>query len=229
MNGTDFLTNPKLIEAVKSAQLMELQSLETDLAAAGEHTFSESFETRMNKLLHLSKKPYYYYINTVGKKVAVVIFAVILSFTFVVVNVKAVREPVVAFIIEIYEKFMEVVFPKNIIYPHNIETSYEPKFIPEGYQLTDDMITTYLVRLRFSDSDNNGFEFRQMIFSGDTIWINTASSDCENIEVNGHNYIFLKEDTGNKLVWEQNHYFFQIKGSLSKDDMLRIASSVTEK
>lgn len=77
-----------------------------DADAVSAHTFSPRFERKMSALISRRKKPYYYLVNTVGKQVAVVILVILLTLSGTVFSVKALREPVVNFFIEIYETFL---------------------------------------------------------------------------------------------------------------------------
>ena len=61
---------------------------------------SPAFEKRMKKLIHHRTNPLWEYINTTGKKVAAVALAVIIILGSMM-SVKAIREPVWKFIIEI--------------------------------------------------------------------------------------------------------------------------------
>lgn len=59
----------------------------------------------MKKLLKLRKKPYYNWINTVGKRIAIIIISVFIAGTTTILSVEAIREKVVGFFIEIFEKY----------------------------------------------------------------------------------------------------------------------------
>ena len=71
-------------------------------------TFSETFETKMKKLLSLQKKSYYKLINTVGKRAVIIILTLIISLTVATFSVKALREAVIEFITETFEKYTKV-------------------------------------------------------------------------------------------------------------------------
>lgn len=97
-------------------------------------TFSEKFEKRMEKLIRRQRKFYYSFINTAGKRVTMIALAIIIGLSTVTLSVEAIREPVVRFIIEDFEKFTDVTFYEDS------ETSFEfvkaqPTYIPEGFVL----------------------------------------------------------------------------------------------
>ncbi|HOB36923.1 MAG TPA: hypothetical protein PKX71_04540 [Candidatus Avimonas sp.] len=65
---------------------------------------SVGFENKMRKLIQNQKRSYWKYINTATKRVAVIMLAIVITFASAM-SVKAIREPVVNTIVEIYEKF----------------------------------------------------------------------------------------------------------------------------
>ena len=98
-------------------------------------TFSENFENKMQKLIRAQKISYFYLINTVGKRAAVIILAIMISLTATTFGVKAIRESVIKFITETFEKFTSVSVENEDpdIQVEIIKTA--PQYIPEGYEL----------------------------------------------------------------------------------------------
>lgn len=90
------LYNKELCESLPSEE--ELKSI----------TFSDAFEKKMKKLISMQKKSYYYMINTVGKRVAIILLTLFISLTATTFSVKALRESVIEFIIETFEKFTKI-------------------------------------------------------------------------------------------------------------------------
>lgn len=72
--------------------------------------FSEEFESDMQKLLNRASKPYYYFINTVGKRVAIIAVVLFIALTTTVFSVEALRKPVIEFFVTVFEQFSVVVF-----------------------------------------------------------------------------------------------------------------------
>lgn len=79
-------------------------------ANAVDFEFSEAFETKMQKILNQARKPYYYLINTVGKRVAVIAIVFLIALTTTVFSVEALRKPVIEFFVTIFDQFSTVVF-----------------------------------------------------------------------------------------------------------------------
>ena len=76
-----FLSN-KCDQRLKAAFELYNQQLSDNLPNKDELktiTFSQTFETKMKKLLAAQKKSYYYMINTVGKRIAIIITALLIT------------------------------------------------------------------------------------------------------------------------------------------------------
>ena len=152
------------VKAARRAQNLEMGALEKELQLSGPHIFSESFRLKMEKLLKFSRKPYFSFVNTVGKRIAIIAILIAVSFSVIMVKVEAVRDPVIHFIVEIYEKFSSIIFPDSESeegYPDRIEKSYEPGYIPEGYALAESTAMTAVAQLIFSNQAGEEIVFMQ--------------------------------------------------------------------
>ena len=95
-----------------------------------EHIFSEKFERKMSKLIKRRKKPYYMLINTVGKRVACFIIGIIIASSLTIMNVDALRDAFVKFVVNIFEKFSIV---------QSADQSNSPQTIEDIYVITYDL------------------------------------------------------------------------------------------
>ena len=192
-------------------------------------TFSEEFEQKMQKLINKEKKPYYYLINTVGKRVACVIIAVLLALTSVTFGVKAIREAVIDFFVETFEKFSIVGFKDEDISSKldYIETYYTPTYIPEGYELKkDEKILTYR-RMHFM-SGNDYIEFRQNTLQLLSTYIDTEDCDTESVLVSGHKGFYSNKDGTALLYWNDCNYSYYIRfdSVIEKQEIIKMAESI---
>jgi len=73
-------------------------------------TFSAKFERKMERLLRAQRKPYYPLVNTNFKKAVLAMAVVFILMITTVFSVSALREPVIRFFVEVYEKFSQVFF-----------------------------------------------------------------------------------------------------------------------
>lgn len=193
------------------------------------HTFSSRFEKRMSALIKRRKKPYYSLINTVGKRVAVIILAVLLALSGTVFSVKAWREPVVNFFIEVYETFSRILFSSEDDESlKEIETYYAPRYIPEGFELKEEDKNDLYYMLIYTDSKNNMIMYTQHIFSKSAATIDTEIVDVEKATVNGLSAAYLSNKGYNKLVLNDSVYVYSITvpTSISRDEIFKIGESL---
>lgn len=106
-------TNTILKKAAQEVQRREMEALNNEMALVESHVFSETFNRKMEKLLRFSQKSYFPYVNTIGKRVAIITIAVVISLSATAFSVKAIREPVVNFFVNVYEKFSSIVFQSD--------------------------------------------------------------------------------------------------------------------
>ncbi len=188
-------------------------------------TFSKEFEIKMERLIKQQKRSYYSLINTVGKRVACVIIAIILAITTATFSVKALREAVINFLLETFEKFSTVSFNEES--NDFIDTYYAPTYIPQGYELKQaEKLATYH-RLQYV-SKNSYIYFSQNTRDNYLVYLDTEDFGKEILTVSGLGaYIFEKENK-TVLFWSDNKYGYTITATerLSKEEMIKIAESV---
>ena len=191
-------------------------------------TFSEEFERKMEKLIRFQKKPYYSYVNTVGKRVACIILAILIAFTTVTFSVKALREAVLEFFVETFEKFSIVGFNEEDLDNSldHIETYYAPTYIPEGYELEYDKKSSNIRCIKYVFG-NNYIYFTQRCINNSDYYIDTETSKTELVYINKHIGYYIDKNGNVALYWSDNYYEYSIAISDSyKDQIIKIAESV---
>ena len=192
-------------------------------------TFSAEFERKMQRLINMEKKPYYYLINTVGKRVACIVIAALIALTSITFGVKAIREAVIDFFVETFEKFSIVGFKDEDIPENNktIETYYAPTYIPEGYEIKMDEKSSLYRSINY-ESNKGYIYFTQQLNDIDDSYIDTEQSQNDNIVINGYKGIIILKNVSCTIYWNDNKYNFLItmENSWSKEEAIRIAESV---
>jgi len=223
----DFVSeNPMITQA-----LGELMDRRVEAIPIVGHTFSPAFERRMNRLTRQVSKPYYHLVNTNAKKAVLALAATIILFITMVFSVSALREPVVRFIVEIYEKFSAVFLVRDDDQapPTTLEVIYEPTWLPDGYELSEEAsIATDIFRISQFIHDEDVLEFRQSILSAG-MNLDTEGIATQSMIVNGVSAIFYINKGVSNLVWENSQYIFSLSGTVKNGDLLRIAESIREK
>ena len=187
---------------------------------------SSDFERKMQRLINRNKKPFFHLINTVAKRVAVIIAAIIIALTCTVLSVDALRQRVKSFVIETFEKFSIVMFNDNLNTMAEIKEYHSPSYIPKGYEISQvekGKIDNFILY-----KNNNGSEihFTQMCLNYQQSYIDTHNCIIEEID----KYLFIRKESSNRnaIFFYDKDYSYEIVsfGDLDKEELLKIAESV---
>ena len=206
--------NQKLCESLPSDE--ELKDI----------TFSEAFEKKMQKLISMQNKSYFYLINTVGKRVAIILAAIIIGLTATTFGVKAIRETVIEFITETFEKFTKVSVEKeeSDIQVEFVKTA--PLYIPDGYTVETEVDIDGLYQITYNNQKNAFINYNQ-VFSDGTIYnVNTENVDYDKINVNSFEGIKYNKNGANKIVFADETYMYTIYGKISFEELIKMAESI---
>lgn len=150
--------------------------------------------------------------------------ALILSTLF---SVSAIREPIIQYIKETYEKFTHFFFEENASeYDAIIETEYAPTWIPEDFlEISVVKIPTY-VDYQWNENDSSIF-FCQKVIGIDSLHLNTEVEIYTPIERNGQTYYYNKSVNVSCYIWTIDNYSFNLTcENMAEDDVLKILDSI---
>lgn len=191
----------------------------------GSHIFSDSFEKRMERLVRSTERIYWNWINTTAKRAAVIMVA-ILALLSSAMSVRAIREPVITFFTELYEKYIDISFGGDT--SNSIEHEYMPTCLPEGFTLIDKQSSATSIITMYKGADSG-----LLILDQTTTGSTTASLDKEHGKITetfvGEIPALLYESDRIVLVlWAENAYYFVLsyQGKINPQVMLEIADSI---
>lgn len=218
----------KLILAFELYNKNLCESLPTD-EELKDITFSKTFENKMQKLIMAQKKSYFYLINTVGKRAAVIILAIMISLTATTFGVKAIRESVIKFITETFEKFTAVSVEDD-----EIDTQVEffklaPQYVPDGYTKETEMQAGAMYRIIYHNQDNNSIDYIQKISFGTIYNLDTEDIEYNKIIINSLEGITYTKNGVNKVVFADETYMYTVYGNVPFDELIKIAESIETK
>ena len=95
---------------------------------------SPKFEQKMQKLIKRRKNPLWKYVNTPVKRF-VAACLVIIILCGVLMGFRTIREPVIEFFVNIYERFTELFSSQSDFVPNQIEEVKAFAYVPDGYEL----------------------------------------------------------------------------------------------
>lgn len=191
-----------------------------------EYEFSERFNKRMTKLINSQKKAYYYLINTAAKRVAI-IFVLILTMFTAAFSVKAIREPIIKFVKQIYETFIHYSVEGETI--DKITEEYSLTYVPEGFKQTDIVQDEYSIITFYENSSRNTIAFSQMTtktHSGH--FVDNESGNIHSEIVDGILVEFKEWHQNKTVLWINNGYVFSIEciGDISFEEIKEMITSL---
>ena len=194
----------------------------------GEINLGDDYENYMDNLIKRSKNPFQRYFNTVGRRVAGIAAVMLIAFSCSM-TVKAVREPVVEFFANIYEKFVEIIFGEDDIAkaPDTIETVYTLGFIPDGYEMDRFFIDRDMTNMTWKNENGDRLVLSQGILKG-SFTMDTEEANYQIIEWNGRK-IACAEKYGTKyFFWNSDEYEFSltISSNISEEETLALIDSL---
>lgn len=215
----------KLIQAFELYNKKLCESLPTDEEL--EHiTFSDAFENKLQKLIAAQKKSYFYLINTVGKRVAIILAAIIITLTATTFGVRAIRETVIEFITETFERFTKVSVVDD---EPDVQVEFvkiAPTYVPEGYIIESEVDIDGLYQIKYKNQDSNSIEYIQKFTYGTIHNVNTEDIEYQNIYINALGGIKYIKNGINTVIFADENYMYTVSGGISFDELIQIAESI---
>jgi len=222
----------KLKEAFSRSNRDFLNSIE--LVPEEDVYFSPQYEKKMAHLIKRQKRPYWKYVNTVGKRIAVIALAFLMLFGLSM-TIKAVREPVISFIENVFEKFSELFVNKSEIKnaPDKIEEVYTLTDLPEGFTETEFEKSKKSVETTWSDGKVE-IKLVQWIMSGN-LTINNEDADIKKIYIGNVEISYYFSDKigieNTTLIMRNDEYIFNvdITKHISEDEAISLIKSIEKR
>ena len=187
------------------------------------YIFSPHFQQRINKLIKAEQNPGWHWVNTVGKRAAVIAAALLclLSLTF---SVEAVRVPVVRFVTKVFDGFWHIKTEGET----TSEITYEfvPNYIPDGYTLYEESRSILHIQRTYTNEEGELLILNQDITAVNENYLDNEQGEISRIEVDGNTVILYKGTTHNATTatWIADGYNLSVTsyGSLSEEEILKI-------
>ena len=204
---------------------------------ADPHVFSETFCKKMDKLIRRSKRPWYSMVSTPMKKVAVAILAfLVVTFTSVM-SIRAAREAVIGFFVQVYETFSVVFFGEDNANEEDVPEGraiaepmpdYEITALPEGYELVYSFEDEWSVRKRYKDSKGYSINFLYMMNNSNYVVMDTEYVNSKICNIGEIVYEYVIEDDFTQFIWEDSGFVFSLKAK-NFDTAKALVSSISLK
>lgn len=173
-----------------------------------DYNFSEKYIKSKEKLIKKLGRPYWKYVNTVAKKAAIIIVALIIAFSSLM-TVDAIREKTVDFLYKIYDYFCEVTSNKtdfNIL----IKKYYSLPNIPTDFNLiSSSKESERRLYMLWMDNENYYITFTQSVFS-DTNKFSSEEGELYETIINATPCLVFKDQDLYYCYWEFDGYRFEL-------------------
>lgn len=190
------------------------------------YIFSERFNKRMQKLIKSQKKLYWNFVNTAAKRAAVIFVAIITIFT-AAFSVKAIREPILKFIKQIYENFAYYSYEGDTI--EIITKEYIITQLPDGFKQTNILQNENTIITTYENSVGDIIEFKQMTTEYSMgYFVDNQNGDIQTDFVDAVKVEFKEWYDVKTAIWTKDGYVFAIDsyGNISFDTIKRMISSI---
>jgi hypothetical protein len=222
-------------------QIAELPG-ENELAAL--LPLSARFDRRMGRLIRRARKqealanqrsaaP----LGSAGRRRArrrLIAVAVILALLASLMSIAAAREAVFRFVVSVYEKYSEIIFPQQTgtsasdplpTLGENIE-DIMPQELPGGYEQKSLLTTTDYVCIVYTSAVGQDVIFERITSEALRILIDTEGTKSEYVHINGREAIFHSKNQLQSIIWQDGRYAYIISGSISKEALVGIIESL---
>ena len=189
------------------------------------YTFSQAFLRRKEKLIKNTRKTTWYWVNTAAKRAAVIVLLLAMLFS-VAMSVEAIRDPVVTFFTELYEKYILIVFEGDGY--KEIEQEYGFTQLPEGYEIVDVARAPAIVITTLQDAQDNLLVLEQSIAEGDGPTVDNEQGVVTQVSI-GETSVLVYEAAGTKgLLWTRDGYFFSLFsfGDMQINNLLTLVETI---
>ena len=188
--------------------------------------FSERFNKRMAKLITSQKKAYYHLINTAAKRVAIIIVLILTMFT-AAFSVKAIREPIIKFVKQIYETFIHYSVEGETV--DKITEEYSLTQLPDGFNQTNMVRDNYSIITFYRNEAGDTIAFSQMTTETHLgYFLDNETGDIHSEIVDGIMVEFKEWHENKTVLWTNDGYVFSIEciGDISLDIIKEMICSV---
>lgn len=221
------MTKVELMNAFREAATYEFRDIPRDDTQIP-HKFSAEFEYKIEKLIQKEKSFFWHFVNTASKRVALIVLVFVMLLT-TACSVKAIREPIVRFLTEVYETFTEYFFEgeKTSV----ITEKYYISAIPNGFVEESAYETDTTINIVYRSAENNMIHYTQAVTDETTIYLDTEKADSKTITISEHEVHLYAQEGVLYAMWTSSGYYFEIicYGDFSEDDIVGLIQSVSTK
>lgn len=226
------LNDNQLARAFEEAEKREMTSLPSDEVIS--FTPSTDFENKMSKLIRGERKHRFNNVGISTRRIACVALVALTMFG-TAMSVKAIRKPIVRFLVETNEKFTRMLFKgqDEVVMPQTIETVYTLSGSASlaGYELTSEITETLAHFEAYKDSNGNIISLNQSVLAATYITMDSGNMFIEDVSIQSNSGKYHKNESTVNLIWSDGGYVFEITApsGTESEDLINMAKNLKTK
>ncbi len=162
------------------------------------------------------------------KKAAVAAIVATMSFSTMMVANAEFREKVISWMVETFEKYSIFELKNDDAQLMENLQKYAPSYIPNGFQLDNTVNQPSLILFEYSNENSDYLDILISI-ANTRVYLDTEGVPTEELELLGSTAYYFNKDGVNSLVFEKDGFHFEVDGSISKNDLIRVAEGIVKK
>lgn len=216
----DNVLNAVLREVV-SREFANIPQRENEIA----YEFSDGFTRRMDKLTKAEKSRFWRMTNTVPKRAAAIVIAIMLI-SLTACSIPSVRAVVVDFIKETYENCIHLFTGESG--SQKISEHYELTELPDGFEEISITETSTRSIVSYQNANGDQIILTQSITEDYSIFLDNENGDLSEINLSGMRVSVYESDNCMVAVWLQDQYAFHLTvyGDYDMDLMIKLVGMV---
>lgn len=199
-----------LKEALLEEDLREIAII--DALPDEKFVFSEKYKIEMQKLLNKHKKYTHTANRFIPKRLVGVLVAILITLTLMM-SISAIREPVVKFIVNVYESFISIFVEEDegAKSPQEIENLYLPTDGIQGYRVQSSYNQGKISSTVWINDNNEVIFLEQSILENNyQAFIDKESINYETTRIGSFDIHYMIKNDSYFMVWSNGKYMFKM-------------------
>lgn len=207
--------------AFETVYLNELNCLPSELELKSKIIISPEFEQRMKVLFHNQ------HAAVAGWRVRrLILVAIIAALMASAMSVQAIREPIVNFLLDVYEICTDIIFQNSVTEEREGELFIPDP--PEGYVEVSRLEHTSLVEAEYK-SEEECVHYTQFHQESMTLSTDTEDASVDVKEIAGYTAFLYSNKGYNSIVWSDGKFAYELNSTCSMDELWKFAETIMRK
>jgi hypothetical protein len=165
-------------------------------------------------------------LKKLARRVTVAAIVAAMTFSTMMIANADFRERVVSWAVETFEKYS--IFELKSDESPTIQglQQYAPHYIPANFHLLNTIEQPSLIFYEYGD-ERDGVLNVLMSLSNTRIYMDTEGIDLEMLELSDGSAYYYEKEGNSYIMYERNGYYFEVYGTISKEEVIQIAEGIT--